>query len=102
EAQDRVVPKLGLYHPQTLVIQHNFAIMYRAFGSISQAIAMGEEVRERRVMILGSHHPATIDSLYNLGIMYQADRKPEKAMSLLEQAATGIQKPNLHRSTPRS
>jgi serine/threonine protein kinase len=91
-ARAAIGPKLGPNHPQTLAILYNCAHMYRAFGRTADAIALGEEVHEREVMILGSQHQATLGTTYLLAFAYQDDKKLDKALSLFEQAAIGVEK----------
>jgi tetratricopeptide (TPR) repeat protein len=84
--------KLGPNHPQTLKILHGVAHMHRAYRKTGEAIALLEQVREKRVLILGDHHPATIGTLKDLALAYQDAGELNKALPLLQQAAVGVEK----------
>jgi len=66
--------------------------MYRAHGRYSEAIPLAEQVRDVRLTTLGAFHPDTIHSLDNLGLAYQAAGEVDKALTVFEQAGTGLQK----------
>jgi eukaryotic-like serine/threonine-protein kinase len=91
-ALDAILPKLGRDHPQTLAIQHNLVRMYRVFGKIEKAIALGEVVRERRLAVNGARDQTTIDAFFELASAYEADNQFKKALSLFEQMAQGLEK----------
>jgi serine/threonine protein kinase len=92
EARDGLVPRLGPDHPNSLMILDSLAGMYRAFGRTAEAIPLAEQVRDSRIKTLGAYHPYTIHTLLNLALAYQSNREPEKALSVIQQAAAGLEK----------
>ena len=44
------------------------------------------------MMTLGAYHPYTIHTMYNLGLAYQAASESDKAFTMYQQAAKGLEK----------
>jgi tetratricopeptide (TPR) repeat protein len=65
--------------------------MYAAYRKRPEAIALFEQVREKRVMVLGSRHPATLVTLHELAMTYQAAGELDRALPLHQQAAAGVE-----------
>ena len=92
------MPKLGPYHPLTLKTLNGLGHMYWVYRRTPEAIALLEQVRERRLMVLGGRHPSTITTLWDLACAYRKAGERSKALLLYQQAAAGLEKLNYEHS----
>src|SRR5262249_26376395 len=88
-ARDAAPPAAGPLPPLPLSIIGELAHMARAGGNPTEAIALGEQVLERRLMVVGAHHPDTLITLDHLAAAYRDAGKLDRALSLFQQAAAG-------------
>ncbi len=98
QARDKIVPKLGDYHPLTLAILRNLGHMLRVYRRNAEAIPLLEQVRERELMVLGGHNPNTVGTLYELAMAYQAAGAADKAQPMFQLAIAVLEKLDLKHS----
>jgi len=70
----------------------NLAAAYRSVGRTAESVALLETVRDARVKKFGADHPETLHTLTGLARSYVAAGERERALSLFEQTAAGIEK----------
>jgi tetratricopeptide (TPR) repeat protein len=97
-ARDQIVPKLGDYHPLSLQILRNLGHMLRVFERTDEAIPILERVRERELMVHGGLHPNTLVTLNVLGNAYRDAGDLNKALTTMQQAASGVEQLNFEHS----
>jgi hypothetical protein len=92
ETLEKRKARLGPDHPATLTSMNNLAVAHWAAGKRELAVLHWEETLKLRKAKLGADDPDTIATMNNLAEAYWSAGKKDSAMSLLEEAAEGMEK----------
>lgn len=83
--QPRADALLGADHKHSLTVRHNIAGALMEQDRLDEAVALAEEVLQRRREAFGSDHPEVLFSMNHLAAVYHRQGRSDEARELMQQ-----------------